>query len=136
MLREMKGNAAQHDITEATFESICYVAHIIRDHVKLCAKQLTAKGGNGLFHYRKYFKYLQSSVKKWPEADQKNLLMWWNEKIFTQANNSQPTKRADGSLSIAEQMAAQAAVARAAAAHAASQESPRRRGRAESIELV
>ncbi|KAF8204209.1 hypothetical protein K438DRAFT_1964576 [Mycena galopus ATCC 62051] len=131
----VKGNAAQHDITEATLESICYVAHII--HFCYSSQNaFQAKGGNGLFHYHKYFEYLQSSLKKWPEADQKNLLTWWNEKIFAHANNSQPAKRADGSLSIAEQMAAQATVARAAAAHAVSQESPRRRGQAESVVLV
>ncbi|KAK6971498.1 hypothetical protein R3P38DRAFT_2813731 [Favolaschia claudopus] len=100
-----KDTAAQHNISEVTLESIIYVAHI---------NTFQAKGGNGLFAYRKYFKFLQRSVREWPEADQENLLTWWNEKVFSQMNDAKPAKRADGSLSIAERMAAQAANARRA----------------------
>jgi hypothetical protein len=89
-----------------------------------------AAGNNGLFSYRKYFNFLQHSVRLWPEADQKSLLTWWNEyvcnssqaafltpfdrKVFSHRSEAQPAKRADGSLSIAERMAAQAATAKAA----------------------
>ncbi|KAK6988768.1 hypothetical protein R3P38DRAFT_2804233 [Favolaschia claudopus] len=102
-----KGTAAQHNVSEVTLESIIYVAHIVTNTFQ-------AKGGNGLFAYRKYFKFLQRSVREWPEADQENLLTWWNEKVFSQMNDAKPAKRADGSLSIAERMAAQAANARRA----------------------
>ncbi|KAJ7835243.1 hypothetical protein B0H14DRAFT_2590387 [Mycena olivaceomarginata] len=100
-----KGNAAQHDMSEATLESIYYVVHI---------NTFQAAGNNGLFSYRKYFNFLQHSVRLWPEADQKSLLTWWNEKVFSHRSEAQPAKRADGSLSIAERMAAQAAAAKAA----------------------
>ncbi|KAK7036951.1 hypothetical protein R3P38DRAFT_2516765 [Favolaschia claudopus] len=73
-----KGTAAQHNVSEVTLESIIYVAHILH-FVHSSQNTFQAKGGNGLFAYRKYFKFLQRSVREWPEADQENLLTWWNE---------------------------------------------------------
>ncbi|KAJ7835668.1 hypothetical protein B0H14DRAFT_2590138 [Mycena olivaceomarginata] len=85
-------------------------------YIMLCTLYNTfqAAGNNGLFSYRKYFNFLQHSVRLWPEADQKSLLTWWNEKVFSHRSEAQPAKRADGSLSIAERMAAQATTAKAA----------------------
>ncbi|KAJ7851677.1 hypothetical protein B0H14DRAFT_2581339 [Mycena olivaceomarginata] len=100
-----KGNAAQHEMSKATLESVYYVVHI---------NTFQAAGTNGLFLYRKYFNFLQHSVRLWPEADQKSLLTWWNEKVFSHLNEAQPAKHADDSLSVAERMAAQAAAAKAA----------------------
>ncbi|KAJ7881644.1 hypothetical protein B0H13DRAFT_2540449 [Mycena leptocephala] len=107
-----KGNAAEHNMTEATLESIYYVAHVL--HFCFSSQStFQAKGGNGHFSYRNYFKWLQKSVSEWPASDQEDLLTWWNKKVFSQSV-VQPKKRTDGSLSIAERMRAQAAAKAAA----------------------
>ncbi|KAJ7891490.1 hypothetical protein B0H13DRAFT_2340583 [Mycena leptocephala] len=112
-----KGNAAEHNMTEATLESIYYVAHIL--HFCFSSQStFQAKGGNGHFSYRNYFKWLQKTVSEWPASDQEDLLTWWNEKVFSQSV-VQPKKRTDGSLSIAERMRAQAAAAKAVAEQSA-----------------
>ncbi|KAK6971733.1 hypothetical protein R3P38DRAFT_2586681, partial [Favolaschia claudopus] len=76
-----KGIAAHHGISTATLESVIYVAHIL--HFCLSSQAtFQAKGGNGLFSYRRYFKNIQVSVRQWPEEEQENLLTWWNEYVF------------------------------------------------------
>ncbi|KAJ7116990.1 hypothetical protein C8R44DRAFT_854662 [Mycena epipterygia] len=108
-----KGNAAQHNISKTNLESIIYAAHL--DHFVLSSQPTyKATGGQGQFNYRLFYKTIKDIVMMWPQSNIDSLLQWWDEKIFPESAIQPMAKRADGALSIAQRMMAQAEVARQA----------------------
>ncbi|KAJ6455521.1 hypothetical protein C8R47DRAFT_1250877 [Mycena vitilis] len=93
----VKGNAAKHDV-KTTEDSLIYASH----HVVY-----NATGGHGQFNYRQFCKTLKDTITSWPDAECAALLQWWNERVFSESHQQQmaPTRRANGTVSIAERMA-------------------------------
>ncbi|KAJ7481942.1 hypothetical protein FB451DRAFT_1394546 [Mycena latifolia] len=99
----VKGNAAQHEITECNLESIIYAHHILI---------YKAHGGQGQFNYVLFCKTIKDTVMAFPESNRESLLQWWNEHVFPETFVQAIPKRPDGALSLAERMMAMAEVAR------------------------
>ncbi|KAJ6469565.1 hypothetical protein C8R47DRAFT_1325486 [Mycena vitilis] len=75
---------------------------------------------------------IADTITSWPDAERAALLQWWNERVFPESHQQQaaPTRRANGTLSIAERMAQQAAAAHVQAELAAAAKADEMRARA------
>ncbi|TFY53732.1 hypothetical protein EVG20_g9987 [Dentipellis fragilis] len=100
------GNAALHDIAFVTYESICYVATIVR--YALSDEQRFSPGNSKdpkSFPYRDFYRELLDLRHHMTQEEVDGLLTWWNEKIFPA---SVYTPRKKNPNSIAAKMRAQA----------------------------
>ncbi|KAJ7579392.1 hypothetical protein C8J56DRAFT_1169724 [Mycena floridula] len=105
------GNAALHDISKVNLESIAYTAVILR----FCLSSQTSfnAGNNGDFNALLFYQTIISTAESMPSRERKDLLKWWNEKVFTGVGQQAGSMSEKPSL--AARMKAQAAERKKAA---------------------
>ncbi|KAK0463245.1 uncharacterized protein EV420DRAFT_1639395 [Desarmillaria tabescens] len=74
------GNGQKHDITKMTVPAIAYLAGACTFF--LFASYSSVWSSNGEFDYRLFYHTLMDIMESMPEDELKDLLEWWDEKIF------------------------------------------------------
>ncbi|KAK0458127.1 uncharacterized protein EV420DRAFT_1643468 [Desarmillaria tabescens] len=72
------GNGQKHDITKMTVPAIAYLAVLVR----FTLSSQSVWSSNREFDYRLFYHTLVDIMESMPEDELKDLLEWWDEKIF------------------------------------------------------
>jgi len=124
--RSMRGgNAALHDITFVTYESIAYVATVTR--FALSDEPSFSPGGSnadqrhrGGFPYRIFYRELLEHKELMSEDEVISLIQWWNEKIFPRTIYTTNVVNMDSAGAIMREQAEAKRITREAAEEASS----------------
>ncbi|KZP33887.1 hypothetical protein FIBSPDRAFT_1035853 [Athelia psychrophila] len=107
-----RGNAALHDIQNTNMRSIVYTAVLIRFALSSQAN-FTIGGSPGKWPYGQLYREIMEVCEMMPSAQRRDLLIWWDERIFGDATAAKEECSVLGAahVTMASRMKAQLAAA-------------------------